>query len=197
MSVRRQIWIVVALIAALVWTVWNHGGSEERAVSQNVECQGVAKPEIGFCAPNFTLKQMDGQAVELYRNGGKPTVINFWATWCPPCKKEMPMLQTAYERYKNQIRFLMVNETAQEPDPSQVKKYLDHNRYTFPVLLDPATDQGTVGMDRYRLIGIPVTFIVDPNGKITHKFVGGLKEDAFFRVLEELAASSPPAGSKS
>lgn len=190
MHARRFSWIIaVVLIALAVWAIWNQIDSQEKATSQSGQCVGEVKPEKGYCAPNFSLKQLDGKTVELYQNDGKPTVINFWATWCPPCKEEMPMLQKAYSLYHDQVRFLMVNETAQENHPDDVKKYIDRYMYTFPVLMDPVTENGTVG-DRYQLIGLPITFVVDADGKIIHKIVGGLREETFWGIIEELTKSS-------
>lgn len=186
MNARRFSWLIfVVLIGLVVWAIYNQFSTNEKADSNNSQCVGEIRPEVGYCAPNFSLKQLNGQTVELYQNDGKPTVINFWATWCPPCKEEMPILQKAYDQYKDQVRFLLVNETAQEKDPDDVKKYIDQHKYTFPVLLDPITENGTVG-DKYQLIGIPITFILDSDGKIIHKIIGGVEEKAFFEIMEDL-----------
>jgi thiol-disulfide isomerase/thioredoxin len=149
--------------------------------------KGKVRAEKGYCAPNFTLQTMDGKLVELYKNNGKPSVINFWASWCEPCRQEMPDLQKAFEKYKDRVNFLMVNETAMEEDEEAVYHFLQENRFAFPVLLDRLTaDQKTVGMDQYGVLGVPMTFVVDPRGIITHKKIGMMTEREIDQVIQEI-----------
>ncbi|MFC7442299.1 TlpA family protein disulfide reductase [Laceyella putida] len=183
--------VLLALAGAALWTVTQDkqkvdvvGGTQ---ATSSVQCKGEARPEEGYCAPNFTLKTIDGKEVELYRNHGKPTVINFWATWCPPCKKEMPYFQKAYAQYKDKLNFIMVNETSQEKDEAQIKAYLDKYRYTFPVALDPLKDKKTVGFDLYGLYGLPSTYVVGADGKILYRFIGGIEEEQIFMLMQELS----------
>ncbi len=107
--------------------------------------------------------------MELAKNGGKPSFINIWASWCPPCKVEMPHIQEAYEKYGDRVNFLMVNLTETD-DLDKMKDYLSTEGYTFPVLLD---EKGEVA-DRYGVISIPVTYAVDDKGVIIHKQMGAM-----------------------
>jgi thiol-disulfide isomerase/thioredoxin len=161
--------------------------STERTGCKEQTKLGIVKAELGKCAPNFTLKTIDGKAVELYKNNGKPTVVNFWASWCPPCKEEMPYFQAAYDKYKDRVNFLMVNETTLEEDEEVVALFLEENQYTFPVLYDRSQPNNkTVGLDQYGVLGVPMTYVVAPDGKITHYFRGSVTKQQMEKLMAEL-----------
>ncbi|MBA4601191.1 TlpA family protein disulfide reductase [Thermoactinomyces mirandus] len=186
---KRQIAIVGVLLAAVIGAIFMtvRGARDNPAASMGrVECQGETKPAEGYCAPNFKLPTLSREELELYRNHGKPTVVNFWATWCPPCKYEMPYFQKLYEQYNNEINVIMVNQTAMESKEEDVGSYLKKNRFTFPVVLDRLQDGSVVGIDQYRLFSIPATFIVDENGKIVHQFMGTISEEQLFSAVKEV-----------
>jgi cytochrome c biogenesis protein CcmG/thiol:disulfide interchange protein DsbE len=118
-------------------------------------------PRPGFPAPDFTLETLDGRAVTLSDLRGQVLLINFWASWCPPCREEMPAIQQVYERYRGQ--------------DSQVTAFSDRLELTFPVLMDR---DGSV-FDRYRVMALPSTFFVDRAGVIQELAVGGPLSRAF------------------
>jgi thiol-disulfide isomerase/thioredoxin len=113
-------------------------------------------------APDFTVYDAEGQPHTLEEYRGKPVVINFWASWCDPCTKEMPMFQSAYDAYKDDVHFLMINMTdgARETKESADKLIAD-NGYTFPVYYD--TD--STAAINYDVMTVPTTYFVDANGK--------------------------------
>lgn len=155
--------------------------SEELPSSSSQEASDVEQPQKGFRAPNFKLKTLDGKTVELADNGGKPSFINIWASWCPPCKVEMPHIQEAYEKYGDRINFHMVNLTVSD-DKNKMKEYLSSEGFTFPVLLD---EKGDVA-DRYGVLSIPMTFAVDEKGVIVHKQMGAMSREQIFDLMEQL-----------
>lgn len=204
MNIRNGVILLIVIVAAIA-TIWvnlpNESSLKTNAGEQNnlqkkevasaeancVKGKGKVRAEKGYCAPNFTLQTMDGKLVELYKNNGKPSVINFWASWCEPCRQEMPDLQKAFEKYKDRVNFLMVNETAMEEDEEAVYHFLQKNRFAFPVLLDRLTaDQKTVGMDQYGVLGVPMTFVVDAQGTIIHKKIGMMDEREIDQVMQEI-----------
>ncbi|MGA8941395.1 MAG: TlpA disulfide reductase family protein [Thermoactinomyces sp.] len=186
---KRQIAIlgilVAAVIGAIVMTV-RDAREIPAAFMERADCQGETKPLEGYCAPNFKLPTLSGEELELYQNHGKPTVLNFWATWCPPCKYEMPYFQKLYEQYHSRINVIMVNQTAMESKEEDVGTYLKKNKFTFPVVLDRLRDGAVVGIDQYRLFSIPATFVIDKNGKIVHQFMGAISEEQLFSAVNEL-----------
>jgi thiol-disulfide isomerase/thioredoxin len=115
---------------------------------------------------NFTLKTLDGKQVSLNELRGKVVFLNFWATWCGPCREEMPSMEALYQRLKNNdLEFIAVDIMENETD---VGAFIKQNKINFPVALDIA---GTVGSD-YRVRGIPATFIINRNGKIIFAAAG-------------------------
>lgn len=186
---KRQIAIlgilVAAVIGAVVMTV-RDARENPAAFMERVECQGETKPTKGYCAPNFKLPTLSGEELELYQNDGKPTVVNFWATWCPPCKYEMPYFQKLYEQYDTKINVIMVNQTAMERKEEDIGSYLKKNKFTFPVVLDRLQNGSVVGIDQYQLFSIPATFIVDENGKIVHQFMGAISEEQLLSAVKEV-----------
>ena len=125
------------------------------------------RPEEGHLAPDFALKTLDGKMARLSELRGKKAVlINFWATWCPPCRLEMPTMQKIYSEYKGRgFEILAINI---EPDAKEeIHEFMKELRLTFPVLLDH--DMKTTR--RYRLIGLPVSFLIDRQGIIRTKEV--------------------------
>jgi len=128
-------------------------------------------PEIGKLAPDFTLNGLDGQEVSLSDLRGKPVLLNFWATWCGPCRIEMPFLQEIYEKWTGkELVLLAVNL---QEDPGKVREFVESAGYSFPVLL---TDGNEVPLS-YNIRGIPATFFIDADGVIRDIKVG-----AFFGI---------------
>ncbi len=128
---------------------------------------GSRPPLIGGPAPDFTLNDLEGHPVSLSDYRGKVVLLNFWATWCEPCKKEMPEMQAAYERYKDRgFVILAVNfgDRLEEAD-----KFVKHMGLTFPVLLDRKVKVAA----RYGVVSLPVSFFIDPKGIIRQRVFGG------------------------
>ena len=126
------------------------------------------RPEEGHHAPDFALKTLDEKTVRLSDlRGNKVVLINFWATWCPPCRLEMPTMQKIYSEYKGRgFEIFAINI---EPDAKEeIREFMEELRLTFPVLLD----HDMKVTRKYRLIGLPVSFLIDRQGIIRAKEVG-------------------------
>jgi peroxiredoxin len=126
------------------------------------------RPEVGHPAPDFTLPTLTGNTIRLSDFRGKKTVlINFWATWCAPCRLEMPTMEKAYQKYKgNGLEILAISVDA--GPKSAVKNFMDELRLTFPALLDPKMEV----LHLYRLSAIPASYLVDKHGIIRFKELG-------------------------
>ena len=128
----------------------------------------LAKP---FAAPAFTLRGEDGKTYRLSDYRGKVVVLNFWATWCPPCRYEMPSMERAHKKVAGDgIALLAINVGESE---DEIFEFTGRYPVTFPLLLD---SDGAV-IRRYGVIGLPTTFVIDPRGRVTHRAVGGREWD--------------------
>ncbi len=124
-------------------------------------------PFVGGPAPSFELRNLQGAAVKLSDLKGSTVVLNFWATWCVPCIKEMPELQKAHRSLKDKgIKILAVNFGERE---TKVQEFVEEYKLDFPVLLDTF---GTVA-EEYKVIKLPVTYFITPQGIVRDEVVGG------------------------
>lgn len=129
----------------------------------------LSVPQVGFPAPDFQLQTLDGETVTLSDLRGRAVVINLWASWCPPCRSEMPAIESVYQQYQDrELAVLAVNATNQD-DLRAAEEFVVQNGLSFPILLD--TD-GTVSR-RYELRSLPTTFFIDPGGTIQDIVIGG------------------------
>ncbi|MGG1685603.1 TlpA family protein disulfide reductase [Pseudalkalibacillus sp. NRS-1564] len=137
----------------------------------------------GDKAPDFTLYSLEGEEVSLSDYKGKVTFINFWTTWCPPCKKEMPDMQEFYEEKAEEYdaEILSINITTNESSSQVVEDFVKENALTFPVLLDENGEQSNT----FATITIPTTYLVDKNGIIMKRVIGPMNKEQ----MVELAPS--------
>ncbi|SEB53343.1 redoxin domain-containing protein [Paenibacillus sp. GP183] len=129
--------------------------------------------KIGQKAPDFELTDRKGQLFKLSDYRDQTVVLNFWATWCPPCRTEMPEMQKFYEHISdNNVIILAVNATNSETSISSVGDWLGEKRYTFPVLFDSKGDL----TQTYRIAAFPSTYVIQPGGLIRLKHQGPMNE---------------------
>lgn len=141
-----------------------------------------AQPEAEK-APNFTVTDADGNPVQLSDYVGKPVVINFWASWCPPCREELPSFDKLYAEYGDRVTFLMVNLTYGEGDvETDVNGFLAEEGYTFPVFYDTEGDAAAA----YAIEYIPVTVFIRADGTLAAQQVGAMQERIIRSYLEDL-----------
>lgn len=134
-------------------------------------------------APNFTVYTKDGNAVSFSDKIGKPMIINFWATWCGPCKMEMPYFEEAYKQYGDKIEFMMINPTDGANDTHEtVDKFLSETGYTFPVYRDTQRSAAAV----YGIRSFPTTALVDKDGYFLGGYTGTLSKEMLDSLIELL-----------
>lgn len=145
-------------------------------------------PREGFSAPDFTLEQVGGGSVTLADLRGQVVLINLWATWCPPCRAEMPAIEQVYRDLRDQgFVVLAVNTTFQDRE-ADAAAFVAQYGLTFPVLLDR---DGAVS-NRYQLRGLPTSFFVDRQGVIRSVVVGGPMSETLIRSkVEDLLQEAP------
>jgi peroxiredoxin len=133
-------------------------------------------------APEFALKDLDGNYVSIIALRGKVIVLNFWATWCPPCKDEMPSLNQLYGRYKD--KGLVVLAVSLNKSKEAVKDFLETTPLDFTMLLD----DGSKVTKQYKVYSIPATFVIDKGGFIVRKYQGPEEwvSPKIIKTIEEL-----------
>ena len=150
----------------------------------------LAKQIINQPAANFTLKDVDGNTVSLAELKGKIVVLDFWATWCGPCKRSFPAMKMAVNRYKDNpdVKFLFIHTwERQEHAADSAKAYITRNNYPFQVLMDLKNADGiNEVLDSYKVSGIPTKFVIDKNGNIRFRFTGFSGDDD--AAVEEVSA---------
>ena len=142
-------------------------------------CSG-GNDEVGGPAPGFDLENVveGGPRVELRALRGRPVVLNFWATWCAPCKREMPDLQAMHEELGNRVRFVGIDV---QDSRRLAKRFLDEVGVTYPSGYDP---NRTV-FDRYGLQGMPQTVLVDARGRLVARHIGEIDADKLRELIAE------------
>ena len=122
-------------------------------------------------APEFVLRDLDGNQHRLSDYRGQVVIINFWATWCPPCREEMPSMQRAWESLKNDgIHMLAINVGE---DEDTIFQFTANYPVDFSLLMD--SDSGVI--NQWPVRGLPTTFVVDPKGRISYRAIGGREWD--------------------
>ena len=157
---------------------------KEGEISNNDEGEdkGEAESDMSeYMAPDITVYDADGNAVKLSDLRGKPVVLNFWASWCPPCKREMPAFNDKYLEYKDKIAFMMVNLTdGYQETVSSAKKFLESTDYEFPVYFDSDLN----GAYTYGISSVPQTFFIDADGILITGVTGSLSETVLQKGID-------------
>ena len=141
--------------------------------------------------PDFTVYDKDGNEVKLSDFFGKPIVLNFWASWCGPCKSEMPDFEEAYQKYGDSIEFMMVNLTDGSRETTETaQEFIEEQGYTFPVYFDADQEAAYT----YSVYSIPTTYFVDENGNGLAQASGALDSET---LMKGLGMISPKAAAQS
>jgi peroxiredoxin len=134
---------------------------------------------VGSEAPGFDLRTLDGDALQLTDLRGRVVLLNFWATWCGPCRVEMPDLQARADRWTDRLTIVGVNFDEPEAD---VRTFRDELGLTFPIVLDP----GAKVQNLYRIVGYPTTILIDSQGVVRVQHVGLMSPDQLDKYLAQM-----------
>jgi peroxiredoxin len=168
-----------ALISAVAGNTWEKTGYGGNLA--NAEAGIATGTRVGEKAPDFELNALEGGGIKLSDYRGKKVLINFWATWCPPCRVEMPHMQRFYSEYKDRdVVILSVNATQTEASKVVINAFAKHWELTFPIVLDELGEVGKM----YKVTAYPVTYLVDEQGIIRKKVQGAMNEDSLKKAVK-------------
>jgi cytochrome c biogenesis protein CcmG, thiol:disulfide interchange protein DsbE len=161
-----------ALLIAIGLISFGNLSSRRMSGSARVEPESAALTQSGIVAAgklaaNFKLKDVKGDEISLASLRGKVVFLNIWATWCAPCREEMPSIESLYNDFKANKDFVVL-AVSQDTDGATVRPFIEQNHLQFTVLLDPRNEVG----ERYDVNGIPETFIIGRDGRIVAHHVG-------------------------
>lgn len=172
---QRRITYIIILILGFAWILVSADKSGTSTAGH------IPAPQQGFLAPDFELPTITGETIKLSDLRGQAVLVNLWATWCPPCRAEMPAIEKIHNEYKDQgLVVLGVNMTYQD-SPSDIPPFISEYGLTFPILLDKTNSVGSA----YQLRSLPSSFFIDREGIIQEVVIGGPMAEALLRTRVE------------
>ena len=137
---------------------------------------------LGSRTEHSSIGESSSPAVSLSDMKGRPVIINFWASWCSPCRSEMPHFDKMYKEYGNEIQFMMVNLTGDSETVDTASSYIESEGYSFPVYYDTDGE----GASAYSVYSIPATYFIDAEGNIVSQAQGALDESTLQKAIDQL-----------
>lgn len=170
--------VITILVIGSAYGLYDHfvGGGAGTGTDQ-------IEPQARKEAPDFTVYDSEGNKVSLSDLQGKPVVMNFWASWCTYCEDEFPYFEDAYERYGDEVTFMMINASETQ---DVIDTYIDEEGYSFPVYNDAERDAAT----KYDISSVPATYFIDENGRIAKEIIGATDKETILANVSELLGSS-------
>lgn len=169
---RRMLTVLAFTLALFLAGCGQANDSEPSAAEVDA---GASQVEL---ATDFSLVSLDGDHVTLSDLRGRYVLVNFWATWCIPCRKEMPYLEEVSVKHSDQLTVLAIN---MNEDAERVRPFIEEAGFTYPILLDPSDELAI----EHNVRGLPVSFIVGPEGNIVYRRIGEILPEEFDLWLDE------------
>ena len=185
MEFSQKSWLAFSAAVLLMGAVWI-GETAQVHGSSSAE---FSAPQTGFAAPDFELETLDGELVRLSDLEGQVVVVNFWATWCAPCRAEMPAIQQVFSQYADRGLVVLAVNTTYNDSADAAAEFVEEYGLSFPVLLDK--DAGVSRL--YQLQGTPTTFFIGRDGLVQDVVLGGsMAEGLLLTRVESLLAGVQP-----
>ncbi|WP_420641431.1 TlpA family protein disulfide reductase [Candidatus Leptofilum sp.] len=181
-------WTILLLMAAMLGTSWIIV-SREPVTAASGPITLAEAPIVGHLAPDFSLETAVGQSIVLSEivdqagGAGQPVVLNFWASWCAPCRVEMPSLQQASVRYNGSVAFLGINQGEDWPT---ITEFGNEYNVSYPLLIDPENRVTRL----YEVNSLPTTIFIDQNGVVREVIIGILSEAVLQSRVEAMLAEA-------
>ncbi|MEI5906841.1 thiol-disulfide oxidoreductase ResA [Bacillus spongiae] len=174
MKKNKRLWmrtiILAILLSAVIYTLYgNLVGKDSKQVVQ-----------VNDKAPDFILPKLNGEELKLSEFRGKAVLLNFWGSWCAPCKKEMPVIQDAYDQYKDQnVEVITINVNESE---LTVKNFFEKNNLSLPVVMDKDSEV----YDAYGIYVLPTSFFLHPDGTVNRVYKGEITRENMSKWMNEI-----------
>ncbi|WML47139.1 redoxin domain-containing protein [Neobacillus sp. PS3-34] len=181
----------IAIVAVNLWKTYANNEEQKQQIqseeasttSKDIPGTKITSLDVGTPAPDFELSTLSGEKIKLSELRGEKVILNFWATWCPPCKAEMPHMENYYVANKDKgVTILSVNLTSMDKGTDVIRSFIHDYKLTFPVVLD---DTGMIGT-KYQAFTIPTSYIIDTKGIIQQKIVGPMDEDTMKSFMDSI-----------
>lgn len=182
---KRNGLILLAAILLAAWVVYDNIEARQAEIEAGRQQLTAGEAQVGIkrgnAAPDFELTDLDGNPVRLSDYAGKKVVLNFWATWCPPCRAEMPHMEKIYKKGEDTV-VLAVNLTHTEESSGDAQAFAQEYQLSFPVVLD---QDGSVS-GRYRIVAYPTSYIIDSQGIIRDIYQGAINDETMSKALSRI-----------
>ena len=165
--------VILLLIISAGW-VWLTRATPDESTQGKIPA-----PQKGFLAPDFSLKTTSGETITLSDLRGQAVLLNFWASWCTPCRAEMPAMERTYQEKKSQDYIVLAVNSTNQDNPNDAINFAKEQNLTFPILFDP---QGEVSK-LYQVRALPTSFFIDRQGIIQEVVVGGPMSEALLNIF--------------
>ncbi|MBN6205431.1 redoxin domain-containing protein [Ralstonia pickettii] len=182
--------IILIVLGMLGWAVYDfirsdtnpasNQGKTNNSADEDNETEEVIGLEIGNRAPDFELQTLDGEQVKLSDYQGSRVMLNFWATWCPPCRAEMPDMEKFHQ--DKDVVILAVNLTETESNMKVIEDFVEEYELSFPILLDEHIEVASL----YMVQPIPTSYMIDSNGIVQNKAFGALNYQLMVNEFEKM-----------
>lgn len=184
----KKIILGVIITAMVGWTIYDgllsgqETAQETEIAEAETEQPGATGLAVGDLAPDFELMTLDGETVRLSDYRGQRVFVNFWATWCPPCRAEMPDMQQLYEEQDVPVEILAVNLTATEKSGEEIENFVKDFGLTFPILMDTNSETA----EKYKVKAVPASYMIDTTGRIAFVAPGAMNKELMAREVEKM-----------
>jgi peroxiredoxin len=173
----RTNWIILTIVAAVLGAAWI--GVNRVDASDSSSFGRVPSPDIGHPAPDFALLTPGGDELALSDLRGTPVLVNFWATWCPPCRAEIPALEETYRQFDGDVLVLGVDV---QENPGRVAEFMRQHDMTYPVVVDETADVARI----YRVRAFPTSYLIDERGVIVKVYSGPVNQPLLVSTFNDL-----------